>query len=157
MTTNDLHQRTSLQDSAPHFGQAEAIPDLRRLACVLELLAERDSREPRIAEPSEQTLTLRSIWTALSPAQRAILRFVARHENTGLTYLSISLALELPALPGSGGRSSPTTRPISDKTVRRHCERLFSEKLLARCGERGPIQLGARGHDLLAALPREAK
>ncbi len=157
MTTQDLHQRTSLKDSSPHFGRAATLPDLQRLASVLEQLVERDSREALVSAPSDQVLALRSLWTSLSPAQRAILRFVARHENAGLTYLSISLALELPALPGSGGRTSPTSRPISDKTVRRHCERLFSENLLVRCGERGPIQLDARGHDLLTAIPREAK
>lgn len=126
--------------------------DVQRLATVLERLV--SAATPPL-QGAQSVASQRTLWNELTPAQRAILRFVSRYENTSLTYLSISQALELPALPGSGGRNSSTSRPISDKTVRKHCERLFIDGLLVRLGERGPIQLGDKGCDLLAAVPRD--
>lgn len=124
-----------------------AAAGVAQLAQVLERLLATTSSRPSAASPAQ------SLWTTLSPAQRAILRFVARFENTTLTYASIAAGLELPTL--SARRSVPSARPISDKTVRKHCERLFTEHLLVRSGERGPIQLSEEGHAVVAAHRRD--
>lgn len=92
---------------------------------------------------------LRCLWVSLHPVQQALVRFVYRYESTGLTYQSIASRFELPTLPGyRSSEPSSGGRPISDKTVGKHCERLLEIGVLTRHGERGPIQLSALGHDL---------
>lgn len=154
--SNDMAHMITRCGRAANGTVLQAAGEMERLTAAIKTLLALAPTSDASAQGADESAhrSLRMMWGALSPAQRAILRFVLRHENTGLTYLSISYALELPTLPGAGGSPAPMGRPISDKTVRKHCEQLFVEGVLTRIGERGAIQLTSKGRDLLCAVAR---
>jgi hypothetical protein len=93
-------------------------------------------------------------WTSLTPEQRDILRFIRRHENRGLTFVTLASSVEFGASGVVAGVIC-RTRFLSEKTIRKHCDPLLRDGLLARASQRGSLLLTDKGRDVCDAMRKE--